>query len=328
MHPGFKSACLFDIERVKANLLKNSTYPCIKGSDFLMYYMQNQDGKTFDAKHFLSLLRNKRLAVIGDSLALQNFQALEQELLCEETSRRNGNGTVDHVTLLTPEGKPWKSRSYFPHIIAGVRYYGTYDTTISWCVDQRLSSTTSKVFFDFCGKNAIMSDVILIGIGAHYKPLYINHTETDYYGSMYRSSDYLVNCIYPFRELVKKLNPNAIVMWRDYSHVGNHDELMHNATEMGVPMDPKRRNNGALWKHSGEEATWVSFYNKQFRKIADLYGDVYVEFNNVSHVVLDFFLDKHTVHADALHYCSAGLPRMANILIEDALDSRINVGIS
>jgi hypothetical protein len=80
---------------------------------------------------------------------------------------------------------------------------------------------------------------------------------------------------------------------------------------------------GRLWWNSTEEATWVSYYNAHFREIAKLYGDVVMPFYDASHTVLDYFTEKDAVHSDAIHYCSGGLPRMANIVLHDTIEDAI-----
>jgi hypothetical protein len=226
VHKGFHSSCAFSPSLVMESLKKNTTYGCKGSAGLVQYHMQNEQELTFDKDRFLSMLQNKTLGIIGDSVALQNFLALEEELLCEETWKHDGNGKETSMVLMTSSGKNWKSKSHFPHYIAAKRKYDKYQATIIWCVDQMLSTATNKIWFEFCGKQVIMSDVIVIGIGAFYKPLYLNKSDTQtldiYRESMKNASDFLLNSIYPFREMIKKLNPTATVIWRDYSHVGNH----------------------------------------------------------------------------------------------------------
>jgi hypothetical protein len=130
--------------------------------------------KGFDATFFLEMLRDKTLAILGDSLGRQIFHALDHDLMHHETLAIRGNGTQTTITYLCKKKLNWcgfveplRNREY-----AAIRYYKQFNATVYFCNDPFLRSPRFKYGgnFEFCGGRAIASDIILLASGPWYKP--------------------------------------------------------------------------------------------------------------------------------------------------------------
>ena len=328
IRPGFESYCGNNETYTYKLIDSTSSYvPNCKGMNLLRHHFQpTNNGMKFDAHKFLSLLSNKRLAVIGDSVGLQLFQAIENALVCEETFRFDGNNNVTRVR--------YHGRWTYParlHHLAAIRDYHKYNARILFCIDNFLdvqryihSNPHHEGMYGFCGNDTVMSDYIIIAIGAHYKPLYYNKT-ANYYEDLENSAHLLYTHGYEFRTHVAQYHPDAVIIWRLIPHSGNHDELVYKSEVNKTNYDKRLHWNGHAWMNTKEDAIWVSKYNAVISKLAMLYNDVILDWYTLSHVALDYFRQLKTpLHSDSVHYCADGLPRLSMALLQDILVNKTN----
>ena len=241
-----------DIDAMDLNIHKKSGYYC--GSEatkaFLKYHCRRKSSTSsvihlrdvFDPDYFLSLLRNQQVAILGDSLGRQLYHALDVELAAFETYGHNGNGThisyFYHCNMKHVSGKPLcgmlqpKPNKYF----AAIRYYQAHNVTLLFCNDAKLVTLNkaSDPFITntvddprkFCGERAITSDIIILAVGAWYKPdlskgirsMERYHSELQYMAHKLRQD------IVSARTKLSVRNPRVKIIWRNNPHVGRIDE--------------------------------------------------------------------------------------------------------
>eukprot|EP01034_Spumella_vulgaris_P027253 gene27253-33945_t len=80
------------------------------------------------------------------------------------------------------------------------------------------------------------------------------------------------------------------------------------------PHDPTR------WTNTSTLASWVGEYNAITEQIATEWHDSLLDWFTLSMDYIEFSL-RHDwlAHTDAIHWCAEGLPRGANILLQDLL---------
>lgn len=327
--PNAPLPCEFSLRNLTDNVVAYSTYSlpeCKNTKKLLTLGLRHiPTNRTFSSTHFLSLLRNKTLGLIGDSTGLQMFQALMNAVRCLETNPDSANGVATQYRLATGR----KAKTNGNHLLASVRKYDSYGSQIIWCSDSQFTSLIDKPSFEFCGRQAVMSDIVVIAAGAWFKPFFHDPKSTDWYRSLEENMVFFNNTIHTFRSTIQGLNPTARVVWRDFPHVGNHDERVYNHSLNGSYYNPKWHFHGWLWGDSVEEASWVPRVNALFRSIADAYGDEMLPWHELSHRLLSKEgVNKHHLdeqnrpqqfHADAVHWCAGGLPHYANLLLEDLM---------
>lgn len=179
------------------------------------------------------------MAVLGDSLGRQLYHALDADLATYETYGHNGNGT--HTSYfyhcnLNKKPKPLcgilepKPNKYY----AAIRYYQKYNFTLLFCNDAKLITLTSHQPFNnevndprkFCGERAITSDVVVMAVGAWYKPALFNvFNMEDYKALLQRMAKRFRHDLVAARENIAVRNPRAKILWRNNPHVGRIDEF-------------------------------------------------------------------------------------------------------
>lgn len=117
--PGFYSSCGYNVSTVEAHIKNTSTYECDKephltenliSSGYLQQSNGHQSAKRFHKDIFLNHLRHKTLVIVGDSVGLQLFNGISNELVCEETYRHNGNGTYIQNPRKLKHGREVKNK--------------------------------------------------------------------------------------------------------------------------------------------------------------------------------------------------------------------------
>ena len=258
IYPGFIPSSTSSLPEVNAidaldkKIQKKSGYYC--GSEatknFLKYHcrrkstgLATRQKDVFDPEYFLSLLRNQQVAILGDSLGRQLYHALDVELAEFQTYGHNGNGThvayFYHCNMKHVSGKPLcgmlqpKPNKYF----AAIRYYQTYNVTLLFCNDAKLVTLNKAEPFrintvddprKFCGERAIASDIIVLAVGAWYKPdlsqgirsMEMYRNELQYMAHILR------NDILSARRKLAVRNPRAKIIWRNNPQVGRIDEYV------------------------------------------------------------------------------------------------------
>jgi hypothetical protein len=257
---GQVSSCGFNTSEL-LEVKKQSTYECIYNDPELLSHSlrHRSDSTTFDHKRFLSAIRGKTFTIIGDSVGLQMYYGLTGELFCEQSSRVAGNGKT---VFFLNEYTGYKIKPYGTHILAETRKYSRYNAAISWCVDQTLDGMTQQAHFQFCIASAMKSDILFIAIGAHFKPLFRKQNTSDYYESLSNMTKLMKTHSLAFRKLLLKVNPKCKVIWREFPHTGNHDELMFLAKSNGTLYNSKNHLKGELWSHVHSQSPWVTPYNR------------------------------------------------------------------
>lgn len=146
-------------------------------ADLSLVHRDTQDVCTtaFDAVSFLSSLRNKRLAIYGDSLSRQHFNGLIAATFAYQHTLLTGREEMDKVL--------------YSH------YYPSTNTTISYCEDgfgDRLVQYVMEGIqsVQFCIEPMLHSDILVIGIAAWYKPFFrvSPSAEPDYMLNLNKSS--------------------------------------------------------------------------------------------------------------------------------------------
>jgi hypothetical protein len=157
----------------------------------------------FDVDYFLSLLRNKQLLVLGDSVALQMFHALD----CALGTRSDQNRSVD-----------FGSESG-AHYEAAVRYYPQYNATIRWCKSQMLLQLNLLFVPKSRCAESSKSDFIVVGIGAWFKPYFIqDKMHLSYEKHFEFSGNKLKENAESGRKMIQSFAPKAKIIWRLHPH--------------------------------------------------------------------------------------------------------------
>eukprot|EP01036_Dinobryon_divergens_P029922 gene29922-39093_t len=311
------------INNIHIKIQKKSGYYC--GSDatktFLKYHCRRKSSTNpaihhrdvFDPEYFLSLLRNQQVAILGDSLGRQLYHALDVDLAAYETYGHNGNGThisyFYHCNMKHVSGKPLcgmlqpKPNKYF----AAIRYYQAHNVTLLFCNDAKLVTLNkaSDPFIPntvddprkFCGERAITSDIIILAVGAWYKPDLSKGIRSI---ERYRSE---------LQYMAHKLNHDIV----------SARMKLYNAMGMNNPRiccPHKKRFNrdccyshgdGLLWTNKSLSAEWPYVLNKVLDSFLDIFEPLQIQ-----------------CHIDSLHWCAGGLERAANLLLQDAVESLLS----
>ena len=110
----------------------------------------------FKSSALLSSLRNKNLAITGDSLGLQFFVGLISSLSHEDHIFDAGNHDISSVDK------------------AAFSYYPQYNTTIIWCHRTYVPSWDHPQWLALCGDRFLKSDYIALVYGTWYKPMLLD----------------------------------------------------------------------------------------------------------------------------------------------------------
>eukprot|EP01034_Spumella_vulgaris_P024868 gene24868-31257_t len=165
------------------------------------------------------------------------------------------------------------------------------------------------------------TDLLIVAIGAWYKPLFIHRfqNDIDYNKSYSLSIDEMNSTQHTTREYVlKNINPQAKFIWRLQPHAGNLDEIKYfNESLLDGTMT---HDNGSAWSDTSRLASWVTPYNRVISSVASQYNDSVVDWFTLSMQYITHFNSLGvSTHADSLHWCPASLPRGGNLLLQDAV---------
>lgn len=172
------------LEHLKELHMNFSTYRC--KADTLNYQYLTPDDRHFDGRKFLSALKDRTLAMVGDSLGIQTFNALDSEihpLLVHEKKHKESHPDL-WADIIGGEQVSWQRSG--PRVKAARRdSREEWNTSIYFCNDPTLGtlldlSATSEKEHDrdqvtYCARSAveqaIRSDgVLVLTVGAWYKP--------------------------------------------------------------------------------------------------------------------------------------------------------------
>jgi hypothetical protein len=246
------------------------------------------DQRLFRAATFLTLMRNKKLTFYGDSVGRQIFLDLVAELLPHQTS----------FSYLS------KNRTYVHHVnttctnvlsdihrLFSKREYAAYNTSIVYYDDgyanrftMHAQSTEPHVWDD----ELLTSDVIVVGVGAWFKPHFFPViSPDDYYDDMRHKYRYLNDSLWTARAIFQQRNPRAKIIWRLNGHVGMIDELPHIGRRRNETFDTTRlgffrHNQGELWSNFSFGAVWPMVYNRLYPPVARFYGDAVLDYWHIS----------------------------------------------
>jgi len=344
-----------------------STYTCPRHTSKLLQQQYHsalfQDQPTyFDGAYFLSLLQNKHVLLIGDSLAKQLFHALDVELdnfqdksSLEYTNPNiyGGNGTHTYFSryvFFQTDSKSKKMKMKLeplydppPDYKAAWRLYTKYNASIFWCNDGTLYefaiNDKTQGQWQFCSHRllkslqSIRNTILIIGIGAHYKPPDNAKSLNEYLASLAFQTQVFRNFSIVIRDRLYQAGyrPHQI-LWQNVGHVGNIDEtnsLSKDDIERGeVPLVIKHQ-DGMAWSHPKvKEAMWVKEFNNVILGIADKHGDHVINLNEVSHQLMKYSSTQMQrsgskgplrLHADSLHWCAGSLFRASLLLVQNIL---------
>lgn len=246
------------------------------------------DQRLFRASTFLALMRNKKLTFYGDSVGRQIFLDLVAELLPHQTafSYLSKNRThVHHVNTTQTNVLP------DIHRLFSKREYAAYNTSIVYYDDgyaNRFTMHVRSIAPHAWDDELLTSDVIVVGIGAWFKPHFFPVlSPDDYYDDMRQKFRYLNNSLWTARAILQQRNPRARVIWRLNGHVGMIDELPHigrhrNETFDTTPLGFFRHNQGELWSNFSYGAVWPMVYNRLYPPVAQFYGDTVLDYWHIS----------------------------------------------
>lgn len=319
-----------------------STFPCSDQNGHsstakLIQYHQyfSPEHEYFQSKLFLQSLTNRTLGLIGDSLGMQTFHALDADLepYLDKTVSRNGNGTHEFYDYFN--GIPHVEE--YPRLLAAYRYYRDYNVTILWCRDNFGDiGQYHRRLDDFCALKTIMADVVVVLIGPHYKmsqPKLVKNI-TEHYELTLSKASKLEAAMYSLRKTMNRLymqtksylneNRKQQVIWKLNSHVGSIDEY-NVIFPYGHGLKHSSRKD-FLWDVFYErENDWLNQFNAILRSIALYHDDYILDQFRISKAMLRYENDRikvynHTdrvnIHADSLHYCAGGLFRSSNIVLQ------------
>ena len=272
----------------------------------------------FKSSVLLNTLRNKRLAITGDSLGLQFFVGLFSSLCHEDHIFSAGNGIMSsHVNE------------------AAYTHYMSYNTTIIWCKSPLLQDWQSKKWISFCGNKVAHSDYIVLAYGAWYKPFFTSpydDASLTYSDNLEISLREFNKSLYTSRCAILKVNPSAYLIYRTHPHVGNLDEAnwerCHlNASVCGLKVKPDlpQHIDGKHWSNASLSANWTIAQNRVLGQFIHHTDAILLDWYSLSLASFAYFntLGVRT-HSDSIHYCSEGLPRLASLLLQLALTNTVS----
>ena len=269
----------------------------------------------FKSYVLLNILRNKKLAITGDSLGLQFFIGLFSSLCHEDHIFSAGNGTTSSDVT-----------------DAAFTYYTKYNTTITWCRSPFLKDWQTIQWMSFCGNQVANSDYIVLAYGAWYKPFYAspyNDASLTYAENLEISLREFNTSLYTSRHAILAANPTVSLIYRTHPHVGNIDEMNwerehchRNATVCTVKgkSGVARHSSGRYWSNAKLLANWTIAQNIVLRQFVHHTDAILLDWYSLSLASFAYFntLGVRT-HSDSIHYCTEGLPRLASLLLQLAL---------
>ena len=266
----------------------------------------------FKSSALLSSLRNRNLAITGDSLGLQFFVGLISSLSHEQHTFDAGDNDILNV-----------DKAAFSH-------YPQYNSTIIWCHRTYVPSWDHSQWLALCGERFLKSDYIALVYGTWYKPMLLdpyNNPALTYTQNQDIALREYNKSLYSTREAILQVNPTAQLIYRTHPHAGNIDELnwyrcQRNQTlcTLKIKSDVPEYTDGWAWSQLSNSASWTVAQNKVLRSFVHNNDAILLDWHHLSMASLVYFnhLGVQT-HYDSLHYCSEGLPRLASLLLQQAL---------
>lgn len=279
---------------------------------------------SFDAGKFLSLLRNKNLAFVGDSLARQSYLDLSGELSPFQTLFRYGKDelTRNQSTLDLPLSKQdlWSQRDY-----------EAFNASILWCSDGYLASLfIGQSHPDMpCLGLAAKSDYVVVSVGAWYKPLYTRVLSDKYYEDLRLKYVKLLKTVTNLRTRIQSHASRTKVVWQLAPHVGMLDEIVYQQPDRSEEL-LKTHRDGLQWSNWTLGTLWPPVYNHAIRSVAQRFEDDYLDTYRLSYMYMEHFakinhdrdqerLKPTKVHYDSMHYCPGSIFRAQMYLLQVAL---------
>ena len=272
-------------------------------------------GESFNASAFYELLHGRTLVVIGDSLGEQLYHALIFELrhLVIKEKTHNGNGTMLTYSFTTgvPDVMP------YPKLNAAVREYrssggvGATPTRVLWCKDPMPSPWHGRDVDFYCTRPMLQqADLVLLAIGAHFKPPDNLQGLPAYYTWLdTKSAPEFLQQAEELRAWLHTHNPHARVIWRLDAHVGPIDEYNALHFRQGgrdyhslLTRHASDSGSGHVWdQHFNRSAAWVSAFNSIKRAVARANEDYVLNHEELSRLLL-----KHQADRSAERLLSTG----------------------
>jgi hypothetical protein len=265
----------------------------------------NNSTRRFNVTSFLTTMAGRTLSVIGDSLGLQLFQAIDIDLYPHLNSNISfdGNGTHDGYEI--HNGK--LVGQYGKHSTAATRRYtaaGHPNATLRFCRYPQFVSS-ERLFqgdlADFCLRKALLNDddfqqhtelmgsretgatslianeeyyythYLVIALGAWYKPS-AHPSGISYDRKVIDGTAVLLRDLIELRyTLDQKLRRSTRIVWRLNTHMGPIDEISSAGYN---PKSFPQHGNWRAWGDPAVEAKWVAVYNDVIRAVAQAYGDL------------------------------------------------------
>ena len=327
-----------------------STYICNDGMRELpnnrinyQYRSPNSNNSYFNATYFLSLIRDKQFSIVGDSVGMQIFHAINHELYPYQSFEESSDSNGTHVSYRNYSETNIPIMYNPPDYNAAVKYYPKFNATLFFCRDNTLQPLDYIDTAEFCTDKALFkSDIVLIATGAWDKPplnLLEYHTydeiltigENFYETKMKQIHQYIKNGLENERKLKGgQHKPYPLIIWRNQEHTGMIDEYNYY-----TPNHTFSYADGLFWDTHLKEAEWPVRYNKIMSGLIPIFGgDFILDAYKVSKDMLSFvntqqhyhsneFL-RSQVHADALHYCAGGMPRALLMPLSDIIEHHLN----
>lgn len=266
----------------------------------------------FRGKKFLSLLRNKRVGFLGDSIGQQQFEGVVNQL--SEFATKFFNGT--HYTRQHEKS-------------TNMIYYEKFNVTMYFCfssyfrLDPKEQEPCIKQYY------GPTTQYVVVGIGTWFKPKHYEYgdyfhpgEEYTYNRSFTESQVLLRDTMIAARRHINTTNPSTKVIWRLHPHVGRIDELTKLHKVVGL-----EHTDSMLWSNTSLGAHWVPVYNDIISSQAAVFGDKVLDWYTLSNLYIDYFAHLgHYMHVDSLHYCLSGVPKGGALLLQDTLYDIVHGG--
>eukprot|EP01041_Mallomonas_annulata_P002552 gene2552-4985_t len=264
-------------------------------SKLLSYTIARKSRSIFNHHEFFSLISNKTLSFVGDSLILQQFNDLDATFRSltsmDKTRSYNGNGT--HYCP-TPGCKFIPPKHY-----SAIRWYPEYNATIQYCRDNFVDTIRlPPKDFKFCLKKALDSDYLVIGTGIWWA--------VKLSSSFWGTPDDRFTLAFPIMRSWLQQNSRANIILRNMSPCGIQNDLLKLKINPVCPLDMKQ-----------SDTYWVNRYNHIVRAVAEEYGDMILDVYSSTQLFIRGINDNTTiVYNDTIHFCAGGLPRIWNGVLQ------------
>lgn len=246
------------------------------------------DRRLFRASTFLEKIRHRQLAFYGDSIGRQIFLDLVAELSAHQTDFAFLHTSNMSATHFNSTATAYLSHA---HRLYSKRRYEAFNATILYFDDGRADGfheRTRDGVYHAWDDELRRSDVVVVGIGAWFKPwFYPKLNAGDYYDDMRLKRQMLNSSMWRMRETFRREMPHARIIWRLNAHVGNIDEMptlerIHNRRFDTSTRGPFRHSNGVLWSNVSLGGVWPMYYNELYAPIAEHFGDSVLDYWHIS----------------------------------------------